>query len=41
MPDDHADVKEFVDEVDEEAPDERLQERVRDTRAEQRDRSEQ
>ena len=35
MPDDHADVKDFVGEVDEEAPDERLQERVRDTLADE------
>jgi hypothetical protein len=31
MPDDHADAEEFVAEVDEEAPDESLQERVRET----------
>jgi hypothetical protein len=39
MPDDHADAEEFVAEVDEEAPDERLQERVRETFAEQRKQS--
>ena len=37
MPDDHADVREFVDEADEKAPDEHLQERVRETLGEQRD----
>jgi len=39
MPDDHADVQEFVAAVDEQAPDEHLQERVRETLAEQRKRS--
>ena len=39
MPDDHAEAQEFVAAVDEEAPDERLQERVRETLAKQRKRS--
>jgi hypothetical protein len=39
MPDDHADADDFVAAVDEEAPDESLQERVRETFAEQRKQS--